>query len=669
MGKSSSSERQLRPNQGLNLHHQADPMLMALDFRWPNAFLLSAFRQAYADLAAALKKGSAKQWPEILTIFLRQWLCDRLLKVANDDQDAVKWVLRETSALGAMLMHLLATMGPNGLHLVNERRHRTEYGTYPTSPRVAEAAARYVWNKLASKREQLSGPPRILDPTVEGGPLLLEMAFLISAYAVSKNSRRHKRACDFILSGVDQNPISASIVSTLLEAWRLRSSIDCLGVEIRCHDAFDALSDSKPLDAILNNPPWGARTDGATSERLSPYGPYIGYRDPYIALISLGISRLKPGGPFAFVLPFQLLTAASAGKLRQEILENTQLDHLILLPRKAFPRATVKTVMVLGCRRRDGERRRGMQVVTYPMECRLSDRSFPAAAKFDRKAVGSLGSAPWMTIIQSDPPFAPTAQVRYLGNIAEILLGIEPYRVGRGRPKQTHHDLVLRAFTFHRFRRGTIPVARSRDLARFRVGQISQFIQFGPWLAAPARQLEFAYHPRVFVRQICGRDGSLVAAVAPLGTVARYGVFTIVCNEICPNILCALLNSKIVAQFVRLHCAGYHKESFGRITVGDLRRLPIPKALLKRGEGAAGKALRTKLASAATRANSAAAAEDDKALSRTTATINSLIELAFGWSTPIIPSVANAVKSWGRNMQSLSKGRRVPNGMDAPYDG
>lgn len=549
-------------------HSRVDPMLIALDFRWPTAFSRDAFRRAHAELGFALWRRPLDNWPKALTSYLRRRLDERLLDIPAHDEDALKWALREISALGAMLMHLRPTNAADQIGLINGRRSRTQYGTYPTSPRVAQAAARYVWNRLRSSRGRTSKPCFILDPTMEGGPMLLEMAFLASGRAVLGHTY------DLVLSGVDQNPISAPFVRTLLDGWRSRSFGGNFSIDLTCQDAIDSLVRSESLDAILNNPPWGAGTDGASSERLSQYGPYVGYRDPYIAFVSLGLARLNPTRPFAFVLPFQLLMAASAAGLRQELLENAQLEHIILLPRKAFPRATVKTVLLLGYRRRNGERLRGMQVVRYPIETRLSDRSVPVVSDLDGNLMASLTSAPWMTVIHANPPFVPAAQTTRLGQIADVLLGVEPYRIGRGRPKQTQQVVARRPFTFDQFRNGTVPVARSRNIRRFSVGTTSEFIRFGPWLAARGRNLEISGKPRVFVRQICARDGSLVAAVAPYGMVARYGVFTVVCDQISPDILCAILNSTVVARYVRFSCASYHKESFGRITIGDLRELP-----------------------------------------------------------------------------------------------
>src|SRR5580693_1380041 len=160
-----------------------------------------------------------------------------------------------------MLMHLRPTTAPNQVGLVNERRSRTQYGTYPTSPRMAQAAARYVWNRLRASRGRTYKPYLILDPTMEGGPMLLEMAFLASGIATRKSHYRRAHTCDVLLSGVDQNPISAPFVAALLETWRSRS-FGNFSVDLTCHDAIEAVLEGESLDAIVNNPPWGREQMG-----------------------------------------------------------------------------------------------------------------------------------------------------------------------------------------------------------------------------------------------------------------------------------------------------------------------------------------------------------------------------------------------------------------------
>jgi TaqI-like C-terminal specificity domain/N-6 DNA Methylase len=484
--------------------------------------------------------------------------------------------LREMSALAAMLMHLTVNhRSAAQAQIANERRTRTPYGTYPTSPQIASAMARYILRHLTSR----AGPRRalrIMDPTLEGGPTLLELGFQIR----SKQSGRRGSIPDVVLIGADQNPLSASLVATLLSSWDDRDREKSPQFDLRTADAFETLESGEPIDAISNNPPWGALTDGATNARVTPFGPYVGYRDPYIALVSTGLKRLRPGAPFAYVLPFQVLTAPSASRLREELLSKSILDHIVLLPRNAFPRATIKSVLLLGRRLGSRLNRRALRVVKYPMMRKLSDTSLPAVSTTAQRELLTVRGAPWLAIARSGTPVIPHRLTCLLGSVAEVSAGLRPYGRGRGTPKQTARTLRERPFTFSTPTAGTTPVLRSGDIRRYGTTASTEYTRIGRWLAYTGEHVKFRQHTRVFVREICGRDGSLVAAVAPSGVIARHGVFDIRPTRLSARIICALLNSTWVAKYVASSCAGFHKESFGRVTAKDLRTIPIPLSLL-----------------------------------------------------------------------------------------
>jgi hypothetical protein len=112
--------------------------------------------------------------------------------------------------------------------------------------------------------------------------------------------------------------------------------------------------------------------------------------------------------------------------------------------------------------------------------------------------------------------------------------------------------------------------------------------------------------------------------------VPRYGVFAVICDNINPDILCALLNSRAAAGFVRTHCAGYHKESFGRISAPDLRSFPMPTMLLRGNGGSGGSSLRAKLQRRVRRMTTITARGCSSDFERTLREVDLLIDQAFG---------------------------------------
>jgi hypothetical protein len=566
----------------------------------------------------------AEEWPARLACVLGDLTDTELAPGSACGDDQFRQRLREVSALGSMLMHLKAASSTrHATHLVNTRRNRAPYSTYPTSPKIGAAMAHYVW-RIAGEMDMPRGAAiRIIDPTMEGAPLLLELAL---EAARCRSGRPHQRVT---LCGVDQNPIAAPFVRGLFRRAHARFGLDGLRLDARSGDALDALEASSALQGIVNNPPWGAATDGAKGRDLAAFGPFHGYRDPYIAYVATGLRKLQPGGVFGFVVPFQVLTAASAARLRQELLDNAELEAICHLPRSVFPRLTMRTVMILGRRARDGERRAELVMVRYPMTRRIGDASEPSRSSLKSSALLKSGGGPWVIAARSE--LAPTfgLSVRPLGELSTILCGIEPYGLGRGRPKQTKADLELRPYSFATPGAGRAPVARGRTVRRFCVGAPFEYVRMGPWLSVQGRHMAHLNLSRVFVREICGRNGDLVASVAPAGIVARRGLLTVTCGAIAAPVLCAILNSALVAGHVRTQCAGFYRESFGRISAGYLRALPIPSILLERAEGAAGRAIRARLKRAVARASNAARGGDCRARDRAMADIDRIVEAAY----------------------------------------
>ena len=248
----------------ITIDRELSSTFLALDFRWPTPELVSVFRLARDDLARRLHRDVRERWPSILSAYLKRELDKRLLSASPGDFEALKWVLRDFSGLGSMLMHMEPRIDARrSPRLFNRRRRRTDYPTYPTSPLVAKALARYVLERLASGRKGTTTPTRIMDPSMEGGPLLLEIALEVLSRAVGKSGGEKGWFNDLILFGVDQSPVAVSIVSTVLRACLSRVPSVEAHLDLRCGDAFDVLGSCAPLDAVINNPPWGASTDGA----------------------------------------------------------------------------------------------------------------------------------------------------------------------------------------------------------------------------------------------------------------------------------------------------------------------------------------------------------------------------------------------------------------------
>ena len=102
------------------------------------------------------------------------------------------------------------------------------------------------------------------------------------------------------------------------------------------------------IDAIIANPPWSS--DRVYSKALlhkKGFTLALGQYDSYELFIELGVSVLREGGIFAFIIPDSLF-APEKMCLRKWLLENTELKIVARLGEKIFPEVFRATTVIVG---------------------------------------------------------------------------------------------------------------------------------------------------------------------------------------------------------------------------------------------------------------------------------------------------------------------------------
>ena len=542
-------------NAPTRLELETQTLLLRLQDRWPCTCSRAAFIRMRATVA---EFAAVDPWASAMARIVR-FLAEEQSEYCQARAPHAK--LRCLSAAIAMLVHLTPGRTSSGAPVaINRRRTRTPYGSYPTPPLVARAIALHLKDSFIRKRR----PITIFDPSIEGAPILLECSHVFARRQVQ-------------LIGVDRSPAAIAACHALF-AYAHRQNPDAyLLPNLVRGDAFQVMETLDPIDAFVNNPPWGERR---FHDWLDTHAgeSYSGAKEPYILFVSRGLQILKNGAPFGLVLPGQLASAKNATKLRARLAEDCVFTSITTLPRQCFPRATVRALLLLGFKRRKGETTQRVYLVHYPMTPRLNDDCKPTTRTISQSRLSRSGR-PWFPCISVERKPNFRAKTINLGDIADISIGIIPYRVGRGTPRQTEAIVREKSYTLAAFEPGSVPILRSRHVLSYRGDPPDEYMRLGPHLAYIGDHGFSRFQRRVLVRELCARDGRLVAAPAPAGVVPRYGVFSIRLAGISENVLCAILNSSTIAQYVRTTCDGVFRESFNRIRANDLRFMPMPELL------------------------------------------------------------------------------------------
>lgn len=516
------------------------------------------------------------------------------------------WLQSVASLLG-MLMHFSSGRRESNL-LVNHRRPKKPFSTYPTSPAVAKLVGDAVVKHLlkehlpaichhsvdAERYAERALTFRILDPSMESGQLLLEVALAFVGQVHRKHSPDSRTAkyliraileklCRDCLWGIDRNELATRAVSLIFSLlgteFRMQQLTPAHLLTANALECFNQGQLSR-FDCIVNNPPWGKVLRPTERRRLRRYFSTLHYQsDTYVAFSELAIQCLQSGGIFALILPSQAIAARNAARLREAFLCKTELDQIMLLPHSAFANATVRGVVLLG-RVKPTVNSISCHVTTYPIVKRLDTIGPARSIEVATDALRRIGKDSWWPLLNSVNPVRSYAQTIPLEKIATVACGVQVYCKGRGVPPQTADIVSTRSFTCSEPVNGTIPAVRGSDLRDFYVRNPQEFVKFGRWLARAGNHDLLRRSTRIFVRELCRRDGKLTAAAARDGFIPLHGVLTIVPKTIDAHALVGILNSTAAAEYVRMHTASFSKVDFQKITVGELRKMPIPIAAI-----------------------------------------------------------------------------------------
>lgn len=588
--------------------------------RWPDLPLIETFQSFFAVYQELGARETAHDAYRLLCGWLKDALAGhveavpdrarrpeeqraRSIALALRERHPSDWLQRMASLL-AMLMHF--DVGPEGV-LVNRRRPGRPFSTYPTSPAVARLVAETLISSLlrrdiparcsAAEAERYAERVldfRILDPSMESGQLLLEIAQAVLRRIERRHppgTLPHRRLSGALLEklwrdclwGIDRSALAPRAVEVLVSLLGAGHGLAHLRpARLLAGDAFDIFDRGKlpRFDGIVNNPPWGEDVDPGERKRLRRSFQSMQHRtDTYVPFSELAIRCLRPEGVFAMILPSQALTARNSAGLRELLVEQTILDRIVLLPRAAFGDATVRGLVLVG-RVGPASLRGACRATVYPLVKRMATTGPPQSFKIRHKELKRFAGAAWSPLLTGRGPGEESVAMVALDRLAIVAPGVQLYGAGRGTLRQTAEVVRLRPYSLPGPGAGATPAIRGRDVQPFRVLDPSEYVSFGAWLARVGGHDGYRRTSRIFVRELIRRDGRLSAAVARDGFIPLHGVLTVVPTRVDPRVLVAILNSAKAAEYVQAHASSFSKVDFQRITVGELRRMPVPASIV-----------------------------------------------------------------------------------------
>jgi type I restriction-modification system DNA methylase subunit/REP element-mobilizing transposase RayT len=256
------------------------------------------------------------------------------------------------------------------------------------------------------------------------------------------------------------------------------------------------------FDVVIGNPPYGARIQNSekmfyiSTFKLSP-----AILDTYLIFIKNSLNILKSNCELGFIIPSTWLYMSQFIDFRTQLISNFEIPEVKLYRNLIFEDATVETCITF------------IKNVKPNLNSiyKFSESLFSEELnEISIKQLDILKDPNKSLLLKEEVInnlFLKISENIELEKIAKVVCGLTPYRLGKGKPKQTNDIVENRLFdsnfkkdeTYRQYLMG-------RDFYRY-VLQIEQerWISYGDWLAEPRYAAPFDECQKIIIRQTSDR--------------------------------------------------------------------------------------------------------------------------------------------------------------------
>jgi len=336
------------------------------------------------------------------------------------------------------------------------------------------------------------------------------------------------------------------------------------------------------FDVVIGNPPYVIISKDLFNEPTIKYfSKYSGasYKyDLFHLFIERGIFLLRHGGKFGYIVPNPWLTQQFTKELRENILTKTGIDEIVLFNHLVFHEASVYTLLLLLTKGAPSESHTAQ--IIRPEKGEITEQ-------WD-KNLSKVKQIEWTSnpdfIIETRLASPEGAIVSKIVNRLPVLASITRASLGSqayNSSKHTKEQIKNRVFHSQKqLSNEYLPELAGNDVGRYTIERKrGEWIKYGSWLH-DYRTMDWLTGPRILLREITGKPPHRIQASYIEDVFCNYKTILNVNptaeTKVSMKYVCGLLNSKLVSFIYPFLSNKMIAQGFPRLSVGDLRKLPVP---------------------------------------------------------------------------------------------
>jgi len=339
--------------------------------------------------------------------------------------------------------------------------------------------------------------------------------------------------------------------------------------------------DERGFNAVIGNPPYGLISEAGTKLIVQQTFDSTQYQpDNYVAFMECACRLTNLQGYKSFIVPTTFLTMHYFSAIRRFLLNHCRILALVHFKFPVFEDPTVESALYI-CQIESDQNKRQANTINGIIVKELADFTVkhPEAQIFAQAQFEETPENDFNIFLSTQEASVVEkmlhGEVESLCKLCDMTVGIKPYQVGKGVPKQTREIVKNRVFdatsrkdnTYHQYLMG-------RDIDRYLIAPLEErWISYGEWLAEPRPAAPFFEPRRIIVRQT-GDHIIVTLEDKQRLTLNNIHNLRLIQKVLSYEYLLAILNSRLIT-FFHQQVVPEANRVFAEVKIVDLERIPI----------------------------------------------------------------------------------------------